>query len=43
MAWLPGWPVNELMKYLCLVLVDEKKLDALSSEEADSLDSESLA
>ena len=31
------------MKYLCLVMVDEKKLEALSSSEAQSLDDESLA
>jgi len=31
------------MKYLCLVFVDEKKLDALSKEESDALDRESLA
>ena len=31
------------MKYLCMVLVDEKKLDALSESEAQALDDESLA
>lgn len=31
------------MKYLCLVFVDERKLDALSKEESDALDRESLA
>ncbi|MGA8595736.1 MAG: YciI family protein [Bryobacteraceae bacterium] len=31
------------MKYLCLVFIDEKKLDALSKEESDRLDRESLA
>jgi hypothetical protein len=31
------------MKYLCMVLVDEKKLDALSPSESQSLDDESLA
>jgi hypothetical protein len=31
------------MKYLCMVLVDEKKLDALSESEAQTLDDESLA
>jgi hypothetical protein len=31
------------MKYLCMVLVDEKKLDALSAGEAQTLDDESLA
>jgi hypothetical protein len=30
------------MKYLCLVYVDEKKLDALSSRESDALDAEAL-
>jgi hypothetical protein len=31
------------MKYLCLVFVDEKKLDALSEQESATLDDESLA
>ena len=31
------------MKYLCLVLIDEKKLAALSASESQSLDDESLA
>src|SRR5215813_11283092 len=31
------------MKYLCLVMVDEKKLEALSPNESQSLDDESLA
>ena len=31
------------MKYLCLVFCDEKKLEALSKEESDALDRESLA
>jgi len=31
------------MKYLCLVMIDEKKLDALSSGEWQSLDDDSLA
>ena len=31
------------MEYLCLVYVDEKKLDALSSSESDALDGEALA
>jgi hypothetical protein len=31
------------MKYLCMVLVDEKKLDALSETEAQTLDDDSLA
>ena len=31
------------MKYLCMVLVDEKKLDALSESEAQTLDDDSLA
>jgi hypothetical protein len=31
------------MKYLCLVYVDEKKLEALSSRESDALDDEALA
>ncbi|HEX4809152.1 MAG TPA: YciI family protein [Bryobacteraceae bacterium] len=31
------------MKYLCLVFLDETKLDALSKEESDALDRESLA
>src|SRR5215510_7563273 len=31
------------MKYLCLVIVDEKKLEALSTNESQSLDDESLA
>jgi hypothetical protein len=31
------------MKYLCLIFLDEKKLDALSREESDALDKESLA
>jgi hypothetical protein len=31
------------MKYLCLVFIDEKKLEALSASEAQSLDDESLA
>lgn len=30
------------MKYLCLVVVDEKKLEALSKEEMEKLDCESL-
>ena len=31
------------MKYLCMVCVDEKKLDALSETESQALDDESLA
>jgi len=31
------------MKYLCMVLVDEKKLNALSRSESQALDDESLA
>lgn len=31
------------MKYLCSVFFDEKKLDALSEEESEKLDQESLA
>jgi len=31
------------MKYLCLVVLDEKKLDALSSKESEELNDESLA
>jgi hypothetical protein len=31
------------MKYLCLVLLDEKKLEALSQSEAAALDKDSLA
>jgi hypothetical protein len=31
------------MKYLCLVVLDEKKLDALSNKESEELDDESLA
>jgi hypothetical protein len=31
------------MKYLCLVYIDEKALDALSKSDYDALDSESLA
>ena len=31
------------MKYLCMVLVDEKKLEALSPNELQALDDESLA
>ena len=31
------------MKYLCMVCVDEKKLDALSDTESQALDDESLA
>ena len=31
------------MKYLCMVLVDEKKLHALSESELQALDDESLA
>jgi hypothetical protein len=31
------------MKYLCLVYLDEKKLDALSGSESQALDDESLA
>jgi hypothetical protein len=31
------------MKYLCLVILDEKKLDELSKKEAGALDDESLA
>jgi hypothetical protein len=30
------------MKYLCLVVVDEKKLDALSAKESEALTDESL-
>ena len=30
------------MKYLCLVFIDEKKLEAMSASEAQSLDDESL-
>jgi hypothetical protein len=31
------------MKYLCLILLDEKNLDALSKSESESLNDESLA
>jgi hypothetical protein len=31
------------MKYLCMVIVDEKKLNALSAAESQALDDESLA
>jgi len=31
------------MKYLCMVLVDEKKINAMSEKEAQELDDESLA
>ena len=31
------------MKYLCMVFLDEKKLEALSKTESDALDGESLA
>jgi hypothetical protein len=31
------------MKYLCMVLIDEKKLEALSASESQALDDESLA
>ena len=31
------------MKYLCMVLVDEKKLNALSESDSQALDDESLA
>jgi hypothetical protein len=31
------------MKYLCMVLVDEKKLNGMSEKEAQELDDESLA
>ena len=31
------------MKYLCIVYVDEEKLNALSESESDALDAESLA
>jgi hypothetical protein len=31
------------MKYLCLVVIDEKKLDALSSKDSEALTDESLA
>ncbi len=31
------------MKYLCLVFLEEKKLEALSKEESEALDRESLA
>jgi hypothetical protein len=31
------------MKYLCLVFVDEKKLEALSPDESQALDDESIA
>jgi len=31
------------MKYLCMVIVDEKKLNALSESESQALDDESLA
>jgi hypothetical protein len=31
------------MKYLCMVLVDEKKINAMSEKEAQELDNESLA
>jgi hypothetical protein len=34
---------GEAMKYLCLVVLDEKKLDALSSKESEELNDESLA
>jgi hypothetical protein len=34
---------GDAMKYLCLVVLDEKKLDALSSKESEELDDESLA
>jgi hypothetical protein len=31
------------MKYLCIVYVDEEKLNALSESESDALDTEALA
>lgn len=31
------------MKFLCMVVLDEKKLDALSKQESQALDDESLA
>ena len=31
------------MRYLCLVAIDEKKLEAMSQSESDALDAESLA
>jgi len=31
------------MKYLCMVFLDEKKLDALSNQESQALDDQSLA
>ena len=31
------------MKYLCLVAIDERKLEALTQSESECLDSESLA
>jgi hypothetical protein len=31
------------MKYLCMVIIDEKKIEALSREESQALDDESLA
>ncbi len=31
------------MKYLCLVFIEEKKLDALSKSEMDALDDDSIA
>src|ERR1700722_9322897 len=34
---------RRLMKYLCMVIVDEKKLHALSESELQALDDESLA
>jgi hypothetical protein len=34
---------EKTMKYLCMVLVDEKKLEALSPSELQTLDDESLA
>ena len=30
------------MKYLCMVIVDEKKLNAMSSSDSQALDDESL-
>jgi len=34
---------EKIMKYLCMVYIDEEKLDALSESELDALDGESLA
>src|SRR5262249_14792252 len=39
----PYHQLGGIMKYLCMVFFDEKKLDALSKSESQSLDDESLA